>query len=538
VPCGALTLRPQNGAHVLIGTPGRLDDVMARSGSLSLRRLELLVLDEADRLLSMGFSAQVGSILRRLPKQRRTGLFSATQTEEVEELARAGLRNPVRITVRCAYIATAFHLLCAALRRLTRCVRRDTAKGGPACGGKTPSQLSLYHGMCSGSDDKLPRLVAFLQRHAQHKVIVYFLTCACVDFYADALGGLPQLAALMLTPLHGRMKQSHRERALEQYSTASCGVLLATDVAARGLDIPGVDWVLQFDPPQDPAAFLHRCGRTARMGAAGASIAFLLPSEDAYLGFLALRSLQLVPAPDCQHAPPHSHNDAAQEQALFAALRGRAETEREFMEKAARAFVSFVRGYKEHQCRFIFRLKELELGRLARAFGLLRMPRMPETKRVDVSSTFQASAVVPDDVPYRDRAREKLRLARNREAAYEAAAAAAAAPHHVRAAPRVQPQAEQPASRAPTAQKRRLEQTRCDEDDLDADWKLLRKLKAGKISEHQYNVQAGLSSDSEQEQEQEQQARADKRPAKKQQQQHGRGNGKAQSRGGRGGGRR
>jgi ATP-dependent RNA helicase DDX55/SPB4 len=141
----------QAGAHVLVGTPGRLDDIMARAAGMTVRRLELLVLDEADRLLSMGFAAQVGSILRRLPKQRRTGLFSATQTEEVAELARAGLRNPVRITVRDASGGP------------------DAAGGGAGGGGsKTPSQLALYYTLLE-ADSKLPRLVAFLASHPTQK---------------------------------------------------------------------------------------------------------------------------------------------------------------------------------------------------------------------------------------------------------------------------------------------------------------------------------------------------------------------------------
>jgi ATP-dependent RNA helicase DDX55/SPB4 len=144
--------RLQSGAHVLVGTPGRLDDIMTRCAVLSVRRLELLVLDEADRLLSMGFHAQVSGILSRLPKQRRTGLFSATQTEEVVELARAGLRNPVRITVRDAAGGAA----------------GAGAVGPPGAGGKTPSQLALYYALVE-ADDKLPRLVAFLARHANEK---------------------------------------------------------------------------------------------------------------------------------------------------------------------------------------------------------------------------------------------------------------------------------------------------------------------------------------------------------------------------------
>jgi ATP-dependent RNA helicase DDX55/SPB4 len=160
---------------------------------------------------------------------------------------------------------------------------------------------------------------------------VYFLTCACVDYFADALAGLPALAGVALTPLHGRMKQSVRERAMELFSAASSGVLLATDVAARGLDIPGVDWVLQVDPPQDPDAFVHRCGRTARMGAAGASLLFLLPAEETYVEFLRRRGVALQAAPEEEEDVVAAGSEAA---GALAALRARSERERELMEKA------------------------------------------------------------------------------------------------------------------------------------------------------------------------------------------------------------
>ena len=447
---------------------------MQRSAALSVRRLELLVLDEADRLLSMGFSAQVGTILARLPKQRRTGLFSATQTQEVEELARAGLRNPVRVTVR------------------------DTATragGGGGDAGKTPSQLRLLYATCE-ADEKLDTLVAFLAAHPDDKVIAYFLTCACVEYAATALAGLPQLAPGRLVALHGRMKQAARERALEAFAAAPGGVLLATDVAARGLDIPGVDWVLQLDPPQDPAAFVHRCGRTARAGAAGASLALLLPGEEAYVDFLRLRGVPLEACPPQLLGAPRAGAAAA----LCAALQRRAEGERELMERGVRAFVSYVRGYKEHQCRFIFRFKELALGRLATGFGLLRLPRMPETKRLNPGATFTPSAVLPETVPFRDKAREKQRqaslraeataaeaVAAEREMARAEAERAGAAARrkaaHVEAAPK------------PTALKRRMEQQRNDDDDMQEEWRLLKKLRAGKLSEHEYNVAVGLSDD-------------------------------------------
>ena len=482
---------------MLVGTPGRLDDVLTRSGALSLRRLELLVLDEADRLLSMGFAPQVNAIIRRLPKQRRTGLFSATQTEEVQELARAGLRNPMRITVR------------------------DTATGGGggSAPSKTPSQLRLLYTTCPDAAAKLPLLVSFLRRYgASQKVLVYFLTCACVDHFAHALpllapelGGANGASAGCITALHGRMEQAKRQRALEAFASASNGVLLATDVAARGLDIPGVDWVVQFDPPQDPDAFVHRCGRTARMGAHGSAVVFLLPHEDSYVDFLSRRGVTVTEAPvaDLRHEADEKQEDAVQR--MCDTLRAKCETEREFMDRGVRAFVSFVRGYQEHSCRFIFRVRELDLGALALAMGLLRLPRMPETKHLrlkkgggggdgDSGTGFMQSPVDPETVPYKDKTREKQRQQRLAQQAADAPAKPGRAHQHKDAAAAAHAAPAAVPHRLP-AQKRRQVQQRADDDDLDADWRMLKKLKAGKVSEHEYNVACGLSGDDDEEEE-------------------------------------
>jgi ATP-dependent RNA helicase DDX55/SPB4 len=250
------------GAHVLIGTPGRLDDALKRTeGALDLRSLEVLVLDEADRLLDMGFRAQLDAIIARLPRQRRTGLFSATQTEAVEALARAGLRNPVRVAVAVAAAGGG-----ASSKGASK--GANGAASGPAAGllaaaeQATPASLAVTYTVVAPAE-KLAQLAAFLAARARsEKVIVYFLTCACVDFFAAALprlaplrgapggGGGAAAAPVAVRALHGRMKQAARERELAAFAAAGAGVLLATDVAARGLDIPHVDWVVQYDAPQ------------------------------------------------------------------------------------------------------------------------------------------------------------------------------------------------------------------------------------------------------------------------------------------------
>lgn len=151
-----------------------------------------------------------------------------------------------------------------------------------------------------------------MQAHKDEKVIVYFLTCACVDYFSLVLPILwpalhqnssknknkPSTAANSLNPsllaLHGRMKQAAREATLSSFASCEAGVLLCTDVAARGLDIPDVHWVVQYDAPQDPSAFVHRCGRTARMGRTGHALVYLTQEESAYVDFLKVRKVRVL----------------------------------------------------------------------------------------------------------------------------------------------------------------------------------------------------------------------------------------------------
>lgn len=564
----------ENGAHVLVGTPGRLDDVLRRccgdgvggaTSGLDLRRVEVLVLDEADRLLDMGFKQQLDGIMQRLPRQRRTGLFSATQTEAVEALARAGLRNPVRVAVAVTGGGKGEE-------------RADGEDAGAAPQQRTPASLALSYTVVPSSAHKLPQLLAELRDAGSErkKVIVYFLTCACVEFYSLALrrlldggaGGAADgggetnsgpaadddakkqqekdedaaaLAALLrpattasadaapsscysgaaVHALHGRMKQAQREAALASFARAPGGaVLLATDLAARGLDLPRVDLVLQFDAPQDPAAFVHRAGRSARAGRSGEARALLLPSEEAYAELQRVRG---VPLSRTEPDPVASSEAGAR--AVARCVRRDGETDRAALERASRAFASYVRGYKEHHCRYIFRAQDLKLGKLATALGLLRLPRMPEVRKALGRAAnaaaaeksgggkghserplreaaergldgFVPSEVDPDTVPFRDRARERqrqqaLRKQQQQEKREEkerrdekrderkgAPAANANAPANASA----------PGPKHLPAAKRRVLQARDEAEDLDRDYRLLRALKRGKISAKEFDA--------------------------------------------------
>ncbi|XP_032459176.1 ATP-dependent RNA helicase DDX55 isoform X2 [Phocoena sinus] len=360
----------EHGGNIIVATPGRLEDMFRRKAegldlASCVRSLEVLVLDEADRLLDMGFEASINTILEFLPKQRRTGLFSATQTQEVENLVRAGLRNPVRISVK--------------------------EKGAAASSTqKTPSRLENYYMVCK-ADEKFNQLVHFLRNHKQEKHLVFFSTCACVEYYGKALEALVKGVKVMC--IHGKMKYK-RNKIFTEFRKLQSGILVCTDVMARGIDIPEVNWVLQYDPPSNASAFVHRCGRTARIGHGGSALVFLLPMEESYVNFLAINQKEMKVQKNTVDLLPKLKSMALADRAVF--------------EKGMKAFVSFVQAYAKHECNLIFRLKDLDFASLARGFGLLRMPRMPELRGKQFPD-FLPVDVSTDSIPFKDKIREKQR---------------------------------------------------------------------------------------------------------------------------------
>jgi ATP-dependent RNA helicase DDX55/SPB4 len=267
------------GATVLVATPGRLDDLLSNYDLFDTRELEVLILDEADTLLDMGFHATLTSILGALPKQRRTGLFSATQTRQVKDLARAGLRNPATIAVAVRGWATAAAAAAAGA---------GSSSGSAAAVQATPTTLRNYYMTCDPRR-KLGTLVRLLNACPSAKFIVFTSTCASVDYLSGLLAGLLTTTTAAnssnsanssssassssssehrVLALHGRMVQKRRSGVFEAFLAAKQGaVLVCTDVAARGIDVPDVDWIMQYDPPQvscSTTSLLHCSSSTQR----------------------------------------------------------------------------------------------------------------------------------------------------------------------------------------------------------------------------------------------------------------------------------
>ena len=240
VPLPAQAERCRN-AHVLVATPGRLNDLLERR-LVQLGGVRVLVLDEADRMLDMGFKPQVDRIVRRLGSKRQTMFFSATLDSRVSELARAYTDNPVRLE----------------------------ASATPSAG----DEVVEHRFIPVRAESKVSTLVELL-RGERGLALVFVRTRRGADRLARKLAQHDVEAIA----LHGDLSQSQRERALRRFDAGKVSILVATDVAARGLDLAEITHVINFDPPAEHAGYVHRVGRTGRAGRGGLGITLVLPEQ-------------------------------------------------------------------------------------------------------------------------------------------------------------------------------------------------------------------------------------------------------------------
>lgn len=370
--------------NLLIGTPGRLAELLSspyvKAPSSSF---EVLVMDEADRLLDLGFSQELTRILGYLPKQRRTGLFSASLSEAVERLITVGLLYPHKITVRV----------------------KSLKDGGVIQERKTPMSLQMSY-IVTPASQKLSALCQLLEKLEPRptRSIVFFSTCFAVKYFARVLHGvLP--AGFSIISLHGKLEPQVREKNYQRFVNATSPIiLLTTDIAARGLDIPQVDLVVQHDPPTDTKVFIHRCGRAGRAGRRGLAVVLLQPGrEEGYVQLLEVRQTPITPLEN-----PRISVSTAEADQVSGKIRAQAQADHEIFQLAQRAFVSWARSYIEHQATSIFRVSDLDWADLAKGYGLLELPKMPEVKGLDRSLGL---GIDTESIPFRDKAREKKRLA-------------------------------------------------------------------------------------------------------------------------------
>ncbi|XP_065859948.1 DEAD-box ATP-dependent RNA helicase 32-like [Euphorbia lathyris] len=343
-----------NELNILVCTPGRLLQHMDETPNFDCSQLQVLVLDEADRILDVGFQKTLNAIISQLPKHRQTLLFSATQTKSVQDLARLSLKDPEYVGVH---------------------EKSTTA---------TPSRLQQT-AMIVPLEQKLDMLWSFIKAHLNSKILVFLSSCKQVKFVYEAFKKLRP--GIPLKCLHGKMKQGKRMIIYSQFCE-SRSVLFSTDVASRGLDFnKAVDWVVQVDCPEDVASYIHRVGRTARYLSGGRSVLFLTPSEMKMLEKLqeAKVPVEFIKA-NTKRLQPVS--------GLLSVLLVKHEG---MQDLAKRAFITYLRSINIQKDKEVFDVTKLPIDEYSASLGLPMTPQVRFLKHKMKKKMSEKSSVVELD---------------------------------------------------------------------------------------------------------------------------------------------
>ncbi|KAI3918842.1 hypothetical protein MKW98_017290 [Papaver atlanticum] len=322
------------GVNLLVATPGRLLDHLQNTKGFIFKNLKCLVVDEADRILEANFEEEMRQIIKLLPKDKRqTALFSATQTKKVEDLARLSFQTkPIYIDVD-----------------------EDRNKS---------TNEGLEQGYCIvPSERRFLLLYSFLKRNLTKKVMVFFSSCMSVKYHSEIL----RYIHVDCFDIHGKQKQQKRTSTFFDFCKAEKGILLCTDVAARGLDIPAVDWIVQYDPPDEPKEYIHRVGRTARgEGSKGCALLFLIPEELLFLKYLKLAK---VPVKEYEF-------DEKKLAKVQPHLEDLVEKNYYLNKSAKEAYRAYILAYNSHSMKDIFNVHQLDLQAVAASFCFSGPPKI------------------------------------------------------------------------------------------------------------------------------------------------------------------
>ncbi|KAM4579183.1 ATP-dependent DNA helicase DDX31 isoform 1-T1 [Fundulus diaphanus] len=390
--------RIRKGINILISTPGRLVDHIKHTLSIAFSAVRWLILDEADRILDLGFEKDLTVILNSLNSTgpaRQNVLLSATLTQGVTRLADVCLKDPISVSVS----GSAPSDLTGASGGIP-----EAASAGQSESFAVPEALQQFV-VVVPSKVRLVCLAAFILDKcsaASNKVIVFLSSCEAVEFlhllFSAVLCGPSANQELSFLRLHGNMKQEERSEVFQEFSGSGSGVLLCTDVAARGLDLPQVTWIIQYTPPSSAAEYVHRVGRTARIGGRGNSLLFLTPAETAFITELANHNISVSEVKlhdilsclmkDDTYKGRGKYHSQTSSQALQQDIRERAtvlqttlenfvHADAQSLQAAKKALQSFLRAYTTYPAnlKHIFHIRRLHLGHTAKSFGLRDAPQ-------------------------------------------------------------------------------------------------------------------------------------------------------------------
>ena len=352
--------------NILVGTPGRILQHVSETPFFDADHLQILVIDEADRILDDGFEKELNEILTYLPKEKQTLLFSATLTKSIKSLAKFNLKCPESISIN-----NMENLMMLAenqnsvdkLSSININVKEGLETQIENKQGIMPKNLHQFYTIVE-PENKIDVLYSFLNTHKNMKIIVFLTSCKQVRFFYETFKRLR--LGFSFLELHGGQKQNKRTAIFFNFLEKTNTVLFATDIAARGMDFPCVNWVVQADAPEDIQTYIHRVGRTARYKSQGSSLLFLSTSELEYLKIFNSKS---IPIKSISVNKDKIVN-------LQPIIRSILSENPDIHYLAQRAITTYYKSIAYQPNKKIFDNKKIDIGKLSLSFGLMVMPQI------------------------------------------------------------------------------------------------------------------------------------------------------------------
>ncbi len=385
--------------NIIIATPRRLCDI-EKELKIKLNNLQMLILDEADKMLELGFKPEITYLFSKFNKQRRTGVFSATINSQIENIVLTGMRNPIYVDIKINSDKLEDNFISSLTNPEKSFITviddySNQINKIKSISQEIPKQLDNYYFAFDKLTNKLPYLIHILRERLveNKKIMIFFSTCNSVEYFNQVLNTF--LKNELIFKLHSKISQKKRNKEYISFSKATKGILLTTDLSSRGIDIPDLDLVIQYDPPKNEEVFVHRAGRTARVGKKGESILFLSNNhENQFIKYLKTKNIHLI---------LHTSN---QEQIIVDEINKQLRefnlSDKWFYDKAVKAFVSYVKFYSEHDLKYIFDINYLNIGDLANSFQLLRLPRIREILNKKIEGFEGSKDINPHELEYKD----------------------------------------------------------------------------------------------------------------------------------------
>ena len=416
--------------NIIIATPGRLIDIDEKI-NINFHDLQIFILDEADKMLDMGFEVEISYILSKIPKQRRTGLFSATVTSNVENIIKAGMRNPIFIDIIIQNNKT--NDIFITENDLKKPINKqgsfykiipfniENNKINNSIQ-ELPQGLYQYYLTVKNIKYKIPHLIHILNMiynaGENNKIMIFLSTCNSVDYFNLLLPLIFKKLSMndfSISKLHSKISQNKRNKEYKSFKIENnnrLNILLSTDLASRGIDIPNIDMIIQFDPPKTDDSYIHKAGRTARVGHKGTSLLFLNENELTFLNYMKQKGIiiqkwedqNIKNEEDVDLIIPFNEKNGI---SVLKCIKDINISDKWIYDKAVNTFISFLRFYQEIELKYIFYYQNFDIGNYANSLQLLKLPRLKKKDYDSVKNFIPDDNIQPKDLVYLNKNIEK-----------------------------------------------------------------------------------------------------------------------------------